>query len=210
MGFTFRHDLLFGMDNPYDHLFVPSWAPHPVVSQMPPMDFAIACSIDPGTSWGWPIIEAASLWSMPAYYRSENFFPVPQHTPAIRYGAFIELWGTTYGKGRVLAFGDSTIFSNFSTFEPGKAELMRDMLVWLNHTSPLDVRTFSLLLRVSLLLLAAVALVVGCAVARADAVHGSRWWRQSRPAGSSAAWPWRQHTDSRSQNLQTFARSHTL
>ena len=165
MGFTFRHDLLFGMDDPYDHLFVPSWVPHPVVSQMPPMDFAIACSIDPGTSWGWPIIEAASLWSMPADYRPDNFFPKPQHTPAIRYGAFIELWGTTYGQGRVLAFGDSTIFSNFSTFEPGKAELMRDMLVWLNHTSPFDVRTFSLLLRAALLLLAAVALLIGVAVA---------------------------------------------
>ncbi|MDZ7617060.1 MAG: hypothetical protein U1E05_08650, partial [Patescibacteria group bacterium] len=147
MGFTFRHDLLFGMDNPYDHLFVPPQTPHPVVSQMPPMEFAIACSIDPGRSTGWPIIEAASLWSMPADYRPDNYFPMPQHRPTIRYGAFIELWGTTYGTGRVLAFGDSTIFSNFCTFEPGKAELMRDMIGWLNHASPLDGKAVSFVIR---------------------------------------------------------------
>ncbi len=165
MGFTFRHDLLFGMDNPYDHFYKPPWVPHPAVSHMPPMEFAIACSIDPGHSSGWPVIEAASLWSMPGAYHTENFFPVPQHTPTIRYGAFIELWGTTYGEGRVLAFGDSTIFSNFCTFQPGKAELMRDMLAWLNHTSPFDVKALSFMLRAGLLLLAAGALAAGLALA---------------------------------------------
>ncbi|MDY0164944.1 MAG: hypothetical protein RBS80_00285 [Thermoguttaceae bacterium] len=165
MGFTFRHDLLFGMDNPYDHLYVPPWVPHPVVSHMPPMEFAIACSIDPGRSSGWPVIEAASLWSMPPDYRPDNFFPMPQHTPTIRYGAFIELWGTTFGKGRVLAFGDSTIFSNFCTFQPGKAELMRDMLAWLNYTSPFDVKVYSFFLRAALSVLAAAALFAGVVLA---------------------------------------------
>ena len=31
------------------------------------------------------------------------------------------------------AFTDSTVFSNFCTFEPGKSELMMGMLEWLNH-----------------------------------------------------------------------------
>ncbi len=165
MGFTFRHDLLFGMDDAYEHRYEPPWVPHPVVAHMPAMDFAIAASIDPGRSTGWPVIEAASLWSMPGAYQHENFFPVPQHTPNIRYGAFIELWGTTYGNGRVLAFGDSTIFSNFATFQPGKAELMRDMLAWLNHSSPFDAKLNSFFLRAVLLLLAAVALAAGLVLA---------------------------------------------
>ncbi len=165
MGFTFRHDLLFGMDNPYDHLYEPPWVPHPAVSHMPPMEFAIAASIDPGRSSGWAVIEAASLWSMPSDYRPDNFFPMPQHTPTIRYGTFIELWGTTYGQGRVLAFGDSTLFSNFCTFQPGIAELMRDMLAWLNYSSPFDVKVYSFLLRAGLLILAAVALVAGVVLA---------------------------------------------
>jgi hypothetical protein len=37
----------------------------------------------------------------------------------------------------VVGFTDSTIFSNFSAFEPGKAELMLGMIEWLNHRSPL-------------------------------------------------------------------------
>src|SRR6185295_6446537 len=53
---------------------------------------------------------------------------------AMRYGAFVQLWSTRRGGGRVLGFTDSTIFSNFCTFEPGKAELMLGMLEWLNHT----------------------------------------------------------------------------
>jgi len=56
----------------------------------------------------------------------------------MRFGAFIQIWATRHGRGRVLAFTDSTVFSNFCTFQPGKAELMLGMIEWLNRTSPLD------------------------------------------------------------------------
>ena len=56
----------------------------------------------------------------------------------MRYGAFNQLWATRHGSGRVLAWTDSTIFSNFSAFEPGKTELMLGMLEWLNRRSLLD------------------------------------------------------------------------
>jgi hypothetical protein len=53
--------------------------------------------------------------------------------PDARFGAFVQLWAKRCEAGRVVAFSDSTQFSNFSTFEPGKAELMIGMLEWLNH-----------------------------------------------------------------------------
>jgi hypothetical protein len=138
-GFTFRHDLLFGTGaSAYDQLYVRPRVPHPVVQHLPPTDFAVSCSIDPGRSWGRAVIREAGLWSMPPAYHIENYHPFPQHRPEIRYGAFIQLWSTRYGKGRVLAFTDSTIFSNFCTFQPGKAELMRGMIDWLNHRNPGD------------------------------------------------------------------------
>jgi hypothetical protein len=56
----------------------------------------------------------------------------------MRYGAFTQLWTTRHGDGRVAAWTDSTIFSNFSAFEPGKTELMLGMLDWLNRRSVLD------------------------------------------------------------------------
>ena len=139
MGFTFRYDLLFGSgESPYDQLYVRSRVPHPVVQHVPPTDFAVSCSIDPGLSWGRAVIREAGLWSMPPEYHIGNYHPFPQHRPEIRYGAFIQLWSTRYGKGRVLAFTDSTIFSNFCAFQPGKAELMRGMVDWLNHRNPGD------------------------------------------------------------------------
>jgi hypothetical protein len=83
---------------------------------------------------------------LPPEYHSENYHPFPEHRPEMRYGAFIELWTTRYGKGRVAAFGDSTIFSNFCAFQPGKAELMRNMVEWLNHRGmgPPGLRLFGL------------------------------------------------------------------
>ena len=65
----------------------------------------------------------------------------------MRYGAFVQLWTTHYGAGRVAAFADSTIFSNFATFEPGKSELMLGMLEWLNYRNcPYPLRPFLILL----------------------------------------------------------------
>jgi hypothetical protein len=53
-------------------------------------------------------------------------------------GAFCQAWATTHGKGRVLAFTDSTLFSNFCTYQEGKVELLRSMIEYLNHRSVLD------------------------------------------------------------------------
>jgi hypothetical protein len=134
MGFVFRHDLLFGTgDSPYDQLYCPPLVPHPIVEHLPPTNLAVSCSIDPGRSRGRAAMRATGLWNLPPEYHSENYHPFPEHRPEMRYGAFIELWTTRYGAGRVAAFGDSTIFSNFCVFQPGKAELMRDMVEWLNH-----------------------------------------------------------------------------
>ena len=54
-----------------------------------------------------------------------------------RYGSFVQLWATQFGRGRVLAFTDSTIWSNFCFFDPGKSELWLGMCEWLNHSTPM-------------------------------------------------------------------------
>ncbi len=135
LGFTFRHDLLFGVENPYEQLYVPPRVPHPIVQHLPPMDFAVSCSIDPGRSRGRAAMLGTGLWSLMPNYHTENYFPVAHHHPDMRYGAFVQLWSMRFGRGRVLAFTDSTIFSNFCTFQPGKAELMLGMIDWLNRRS---------------------------------------------------------------------------
>lgn len=117
----------------YHELYTPSWQAHPAVQHLPPMEFAVSCSIDPGSSSGYAVITGRGLWSMPPDYHMENFHPIPQHCAAMRYGAFIQLWATYFGRGRAMAFTDSTIFSNACAYQPGHAELLRGMVDWLNH-----------------------------------------------------------------------------
>jgi hypothetical protein len=117
------------------------------------MDFAVSCSIDPGYSKGRAAIRMTGLRSLPADYHTSNYYPQVEDRVESRYGAFIQLW-TTHRTGRIAAFTDSTVFSNFSTFEPGKAELMLGMLEWLNHREPSQ-NTQPLWIGLGLLLMAA-------------------------------------------------------
>jgi hypothetical protein len=148
MGFIFRDDLLFSNEaSAYDQHFDPPQAPHPSLQYMPPMEFAVSCSIDPGFSHGRAVITSTGLWSMPPDYHMENYHPIPQHCADMRYGAFVQVWAAWHGKGRAMAYTDSTIFSNFCTFQPGHAEIMLGMIEWLNHANPIiDPRPWLILL----------------------------------------------------------------
>jgi len=157
-GFSFRYDCLFDIDTIYTQLYRPPLVPHPIVQSMPPFNFAVSCSINPGRSppaqslvrragLGRAVILATGLKSLPADYHASNFYPQVEDRADVRYGAFVQLWAANYGSGRVVAFTDSTVFSNFATFEPGKAELMLGMLEWLNYRNcPYPLRPLLILL----------------------------------------------------------------
>ena len=173
-GFIFRDDLLFGTAGwPYDEHYEAAPTPHPAVQHVPWFDFAVSCSIEPGWSWGRAAILQTGLWNMPPDYHMSNYHPVPQHCPEMRCGAFIQAWTTRYGKGRVMAFTDSTIFSNFCLFQPGKINLLLDMVEWLNHGSAwIDPAPW-------LGLLGLIVLVAGGWIARAGQRPGSCCWPAS-------------------------------
>ncbi|MGW8256212.1 MAG: hypothetical protein ACWGMZ_01880 [Thermoguttaceae bacterium] len=151
MGFIFRDDLLFSNEeSAYEQHFDLPFTPHPSLQYMLPMDFAVSCSIDPGFSHGRAVITSVGLWNMPPEYHHDNYHPLAAHCADMRYGAFVQLWAAWYGKGRAMAFTDSTIFSNFAVFQPGKAELMLGMIEWLNHANPpIDPRLWLALLGIA-------------------------------------------------------------
>ncbi len=130
-GFAYAADLLFWMPDAYRQPWRPGFASHPSVARVPPLHFAVGCSIDPGRSRGRAAIWSAGLWSLPCDFHTPNYHPVPQWRSDMRYGAFIQSWAMRFGRGRVIAFTDSTIFSNFCIFQPGKVELLREMVWWL-------------------------------------------------------------------------------
>jgi len=134
-GFAFREDCLLGIDTPFEQRFTFPIPAHPIIQHMPPLDFAVSCSIAPKTVFGKSIMTETGLRSLHADYFSSNFYPQVEDYANARYGAFIQLWAKRCGKGRVAAFSDSTIFSNFSAFEPGKSELMLGIIEWLNRNN---------------------------------------------------------------------------
>jgi hypothetical protein len=147
-GFRFVSDSLFGMGFRQTSVFEQELNPpptaHPVLQyvravnarDVARMDFATSCSLDVQNGAGRAVIRSTGLKSKTAEYHVENYYPPPSDTAKMRYGAFVQLWSTGCGRGRVLAFTDSTDFSNFCTFDRGKSELMLGMIEWLNH-SPL-------------------------------------------------------------------------
>jgi hypothetical protein len=133
-GFTFRDDVLYSSQPaPDEERYEAPMAPHPAIEHVPEFDFAVSCSIDPGFSAGRPVVRAAGLWSMPGDYHYWNYMPYAQHLPETRFGSFIQAWSTYGGRGRVLAWGDSTIFSNFCLYQPNKAKVLLNLVEWLNH-----------------------------------------------------------------------------
>jgi len=131
-GFRFRYDCAFGIDSFFDQLYRRTLLPHLAVLHVDQLDFATSATIEPFGA-GRAAILGTGLKNRMADYHVRNFYPQAIDSPEMRYGAFVQLWAARYGKGRVLAFSDSTIFSNFCTFEPGKAELWINMIEWLHR-----------------------------------------------------------------------------
>lgn len=150
-GFTFRNDLLFCVSSPYTQHYRPPLLRHPVLGRVPPMNFAVSCSIDPGWSAGRMVVRNTGLWSLPPAYQESNYHPQAEYRSEMQYGSWCQTWATRPGAGRVLAFADSTLFSNFCTFQPGKAELFMGMIQWLNHRDIVPPVARRSLLAVSLL-----------------------------------------------------------
>jgi hypothetical protein len=136
-GFTFRDDVLWGSGPaPDEYAYLAPRLPHPALAHVPKFDFAVSCSIEPGFGSGGAVVRGTGLWSDPAQYHSSNFMGLAQHVPQMRGGAFVQAWATPYGRGRAAAWADSTIFSTFCLYQPGKVDVMMGLVEWLNHQEP--------------------------------------------------------------------------
>lgn len=115
---------------------VPSLLPHPVRANMPPeFLFGGPCSI--WASLGArSIITGMQLKTLPADYTQRNFFPERTGQTGYRHGLFLLCLSTRCGKGRIVAFPDSTLWSNFFMFIPGKPELALGLADYVNRYDP--------------------------------------------------------------------------
>lgn len=137
-GFIFRDDVLFDLDEDFFQLYDVPCTYSQFLHGIDFFKFRGPASIQPTSLFARTIFRVSHAKSLRAIYSVNNFYPPPHDDPKMRTGEFSVSVMSRYGKGRVLAFADSTIFSNFEIFYPGKYEYLLNSMRWLNYAdSPL-------------------------------------------------------------------------
>lgn len=111
---------------------IPTLLSHPVAQNMPTFLFGGPCSMY-GDLGARSIITGMQLKTLPADYTQRNFFPERTGHTGYRYGMFLLAMSTRCGKGRIVSFTDSTLWSNFFVFVPGKPELALALADYVNR-----------------------------------------------------------------------------
>ncbi len=135
-GMSFKYDATYDLTTGGLTVYRRSvMLPHPTVQHMPPVFlFGTSDSMDADLWAQYPII-GYGLRSLRADYSQENFFPENKLTLDQEFGLFPQAVAARSGRGRVAAWTDSTVFSNFWFYMPGKSEICLGTVNWLNHTN---------------------------------------------------------------------------
>jgi hypothetical protein len=105
---------------------------HPAVRGIGAFEFLTSCTVEGGRGIE-PVMIGCGLGSEEVDYGHPNFFGDIAFDLPDRFGLFLQAAAKRYGKGRVLLFTDSTCFSNFCMFSPGKPEAVLGFIDYLNR-----------------------------------------------------------------------------
>ena len=134
-GLAFLYDDTFPLDHEATDVFRPSpSSPHPVLRGITAYPFETSCTLRVPLR-GEPLIIGRRLGAEWVDYGQTNFFGNMRLDPQDTFGLFFQAASVAHGRGRVVAFTDSTNFSNFSMLWPGRRELTLNVLDWLNRPS---------------------------------------------------------------------------
>ena len=132
-GFQYRDDILFDLDTDFHQMMYPPRWPSQFWNGISMFKLRGPTTIQPtslATRCTWLVGHSKGLR---AIYSVNNFYPPPHDDPKMTTGTFCVEATAHYGRGRVAAWGDSTVFSNFEIYYPGKYELLSNTVNWLNH-----------------------------------------------------------------------------
>jgi hypothetical protein len=129
LGFSFSDDAV--NEVVYSrNVWAPSGIPHPVTAGMKPFLFYTGCSLEIGPDFQPSMVQEALHQDKPNYTVG-TFFGDFKVEPDERVCSTVLSATRLYGKGRVFVWSDSTLFSNFSVYTPGKLELVKSVMSWL-------------------------------------------------------------------------------
>jgi hypothetical protein len=135
-----RFGMRFNYDSTYEltrqalsYYRPPALLAHPATVNLEEFLFATSCTMD-SPLFGENVIAGNALRAAMLDYSQRSFFPSDKER-RYDFGFFMQMAGAKVGNGRVLGFTDSTVWSNFFMFVPGKPELFLGALDWLNRTN---------------------------------------------------------------------------
>ena len=132
-GLSFRSDDTFDLISESSTYWEPPiWLPHPIATLVPSFEFETSATIvAPPDARG--VMVGYGMGAEPADFNNPGFFGDIHLDQSEDFGFFHQHIALDHGRGRVAAFSDSTPFSNFSIFFPGRRELALATVAWLNH-----------------------------------------------------------------------------
>jgi hypothetical protein len=136
-GLVFQRDATFDLRSGNFSVFQPWMAPpHPIIRSVTPLVFLTSCTIDAPLR-SQDVIIGRGLGTEKPDYSTRNFLGGRKSEQLIKpqFGEFLQLAALPFGQGRVVGFTDSTIFSSFCLFMPGKSELLLNIINWLNRSN---------------------------------------------------------------------------
>jgi hypothetical protein len=133
-GMRFHFDSVGGASGSGQNHWTGPWiAEHPTTWGLPSFSYMTGCSL---VLWG----KAQSIMTLEQaasyrgdYSRSSNFGELGA-LPSDHQGLLIGAAAATHGKGRVVAFSDSTVLSSFCYYRDGHDQFVLRSVTWLNRT----------------------------------------------------------------------------
>ncbi len=119
-------------------LWTPPRRSHPIAGQIQEFQWATSCSLG-ASPWTSDVVMAGHALSADGVdYALNTGFGDHIQDASEPYGRMLQCVAVRSGRGRVLAFSDSTVFSSFFFHIPGKPELAIGSVWWLNHSNGSD------------------------------------------------------------------------
>ena len=134
-GIGFKTDATYELGTGMMSIYEPDdMFPHPIVQNVEQFDFMTSCTLQAPLN-SENVIVGSRLIGEPGTYSTENFFRESVASPESEYGLLLQVAAVKYGKGRVVAFSDSTVFSSFSMFSDGYKSFNFGAIEYLNRVN---------------------------------------------------------------------------
>lgn len=133
-GIRFRFDQTGPSEGgTYDLWTDPVLSDHPVTHEMDSFSFMTGCSLAL-SGRARPVMTLQRSASRTGdYSRSSHFTELAPRAEEV-HGALVVAAATQFGRGRVIAFADSTVLSSFSYFVESRADFVQRSVSWLNRS----------------------------------------------------------------------------